>query len=93
MRQFLRERPIPQECSEPTAIDDTHRGTQVILNALPPFPFSGDADPASSLPACPQSGIGFGRILVFYELDDPPPACVTTLRLAKGPGGEAILTW
>ena len=92
MRAFLRQRPMPQECSEPPAIDVTHPGTQVMDRAVAPLTVPGDADPGLSQPQCPQSPAGAGRVLVFYELDEPPPPCVDTLRVAKA-GPDIVVTW
>ena len=92
MRTFMRERPAPQECSEPPAIDPAHRGTQVVGDAVSPLTFAGDANPASSFGQCPQTLVGFGRILVFYELDDPQPFCVTSLRVRKA-GPDVEVSW
>lgn len=92
LRAFLRERPAPQECSEPPAIDPAHLGTQVVQDAVSPMVFVGDADPAASLPQCPQAAVGFGRVVVFYELDEPTPACITTLRVRRL-GGDVEVSW
>ncbi len=90
--ELLRPRPVPQECSNPPAIDPAHRGTQVVDNVTSPYPFAGDADTASSFEQCPQTLVGFGRILVLYELDDPDPACVRTLRVRKV-GRDIEISW
>jgi hypothetical protein len=92
IRQFMSPRPPPQECSEPPALDPLHRGTQVVVDAISPMTFVGDADPSASLAQCPQSTLGFGRIVIYYELDEPPPACITTLRVRKI-GTDIEVTW
>lgn len=91
-RTILRPRPAPQECSEPTAIDPLAATTQVAADAVSPWMFAGDADPAASSEQCPQGPVGFGRILVFYELDEAPPGCVTTLRVARS-GQDVLVSW
>jgi hypothetical protein len=89
MRAFVQERPPVQECSEPTAVDPLHAATSVLSGVVSPHVAAGDA--AAGADSCPQ-GPASGRVLIVYELDEPPPACLTTLRVAKS-GSDVVLTW
>jgi uncharacterized repeat protein (TIGR01451 family) len=90
MPPLLRERPAPQECSSPSAINDAHPETDVIVNPASPLTFVDDA--AWHNPTCPQMPSGSGRMLVFYELVDD---CTTSLRVRKDPDNtvDVVITW
>jgi uncharacterized repeat protein (TIGR01451 family) len=87
---ILSERPSPQECSNPSAINAAHPETDALVNPTSPTTFVGDA--AARFPQCPQASSGSGRLLVFYEL---LANCTTTLRVTKDPASptDVVVTW
>ena len=89
-RPILRERPAPQECSNPSAIDPAHPETDTVINPVSPYTYVGDAAPRYT--QCPQAPIGSGGVLVFYELADD---CTTSLRVIKDPARptDVIVSW
>lgn len=86
---ILLPRPAPQHCSTPPAIQDTHPQTDMITNPESPYRFTGDA--AFVGENC-TGGVGSGRVLVFYELQDE---CITSLRVQKDPLNprDVLVTW